>query len=81
MLSAITYLTLTLLLAEIQPQRALRIFVLLTGMAITLLIGFSWIHLGVHWPTDVIAGWTAGAFWALGVWAIVRAFGGTGLAA
>jgi undecaprenyl-diphosphatase len=38
----------------------------------TLMVGFSRVYLGVHWPSDVLAGWTAGANWALVWWLIAR---------
>lgn len=63
--SALTYLTLAALLARTQKSRRVRIFLLLVAVALTLAVGFSRVYLGVHWPTDVIAGWSIGATWAL----------------
>jgi undecaprenyl-diphosphatase len=68
MLSAVTYLTLGALLARTQPQRRLRAYILGAAVLLTFLIGASRIYLGVHWPTDVLAGWCLGAAWALLCW-------------
>ena len=65
MLSAATYLTLGALLARLQKRRRLKIYILFLAVTITFLVGVSRIYLGVHWPTDVLAGWTAGAVWAV----------------
>lgn len=72
MLSAVTYLTLGGLLARNQPTRAARIFMLATGVFLTLIIGSSRVLLGVHYPTDVLGGWCAGATWALMCWYLAR---------
>lgn len=68
MLSAVTYLTLGALIARTQERRTLRGYVLGAAILLTLLIGASRIYLGVHWPTDVLAGWCLGAAWALACW-------------
>jgi len=72
MLSTITYLTLGALLARAQPKRRLRIFVFCVGLAMALLIGTSRVYLGVHYPTDVLAGWCFGSLWVCLFWLYAR---------
>jgi undecaprenyl-diphosphatase len=72
MMSAATYLTLGALLARVQPRRRLKIYILCVAILLTLVVGFSRVYLGVHWPTDVLAGWSVGAVWALLCWLVAR---------
>ena len=55
---------------ERAPPRPLRIYLIALSVVITILVGLSRVYLGVHWPTDVLAGWTLGAAWALIFWLI-----------
>lgn len=64
MMSAVTYLVLGALLARSQVRRSLKAYFLLVAVTLTLMVGLSRVYLGVHWPSDVVAGWTAGAVWA-----------------
>jgi undecaprenyl-diphosphatase len=70
LMSAVAYLTLGALLARVQPRRRLKLYFLGVAIVLTLLIGISRVYLGVHWPTDVLAGWCLGAAWALSCWLI-----------
>lgn len=72
MLSAVVYLTLGALLARVQPRRRLKAYVLVLALMLTGLVGCSRVYLGVHWPTDVLAGWTVGAAWAAVCWMIAE---------
>ncbi|MGA0594367.1 phosphatase PAP2 family protein [Enterovirga sp. CN4-39] len=68
MLSAVTYLTLGALLARVHKPRRVKVFFLGLAVVLTVLIGLSRIYLGVHWPSDVLAGWCVGACWASLCW-------------
>ncbi|MFO1129078.1 MAG: phosphatase PAP2 family protein [Rhodospirillales bacterium] len=69
-MSAVVYLTMGALLAGAHADRRLKIFFALLAVTLTLLVGASRVYLGVHWPTDVLAGWCVGAAWAVVFWTI-----------
>jgi undecaprenyl-diphosphatase len=71
-LSAITYLTLGALLASLHEALPFKVYFLGLSILLTVAIGISRVYLGVHYPTDVLAGWCIGAAWAAFCWVIFR---------
>lgn len=65
MMAAVVWLTLAAMVTRVEPRRDVRVYLTALAIAVTLAVGFSRVWLGVHWPTDVFAGWAAGAAWAL----------------
>lgn len=72
LVAAVIYLTLGVLLAEAQPRYRIKIYILSLAITLTLLVGISRIYLGVHWPSDVLAGWLAGSAWAFMLWIVAH---------
>ncbi|GLK68039.1 phosphatase PAP2 family protein [Hansschlegelia plantiphila] len=72
MTSAITYLTLGALLARTEKRFRVRALIFSVAVLLTLAIGVSRVYLGVHYPTDVLAGWSLGGAWALLCWTVAR---------
>jgi undecaprenyl-diphosphatase len=70
--SAAVYLTLGALVMRIAEGRLAKYYCIAIAMFLTFLVGSSRVFLGVHYPTDVIAGWLIGMTWALLCWVVER---------
>jgi undecaprenyl-diphosphatase len=70
--AAVVYFTLAALVARVLPARRPKLFLLVVAAVLTAAAGISRIYLGVHWPSDVLGGWAAGAAWALACWLLAQ---------
>ena len=78
LLAAVFYLTLGALLARFVVERRVKIYMVGVGVGITGVVGVSRVYMGVHYPTDVLAGWTLGLMWAVACWLVARQLQRTG---
>jgi len=65
MMSAVIYLTLGTLVAQLCPRWRERIYVVTVAAVLAVIVGLTRVYLGVHYPSDVLAGWSVGLAWAL----------------
>lgn len=68
MAASIFYITSGALLARTAKRRREKFYLMASALLLTFAVGFSRVYLGVHYPTDVLAGWCAGAAWAILCW-------------
>jgi undecaprenyl-diphosphatase len=72
MTSAAVYLTLGALSMRVADRRVTKFYCIAAAMGVSVLVGASRVYLGVHYPTDVLAGWLAGMVWAFACWTVER---------
>jgi undecaprenyl-diphosphatase len=68
LLSTVFYLTMAAMLARALKRRRLKAYVIGVGISLALMVGITRVYLGVHWASDVLAGWCLGAAWATACW-------------
>lgn len=71
-MAAVVYLSLGVILAEAHQSKAIKAYLITLSILIAVLVGISRVYLGVHWPSDVLAGWLVGAGWALLFWILAK---------
>lgn len=71
-MSAVVYLSLASMLAHIQERKRVKIYSIGIAILLTFAVGISRIYLGVHYPSDVLAGWALGLSWASICWILFR---------
>lgn len=68
--ASVVYLSIAAVVAAHETSLAGRSFLLATAAIVALAVGLSRVYFGVHWPSDVAAGWALGAAWASACWLV-----------
>jgi undecaprenyl-diphosphatase len=62
--SALVYLTLGGIISRQAKRPIAKLYFLSVALLVAMFVGTSRVYLGVHYPSDVLAGWAAGALWS-----------------
>lgn len=71
-ISTIVFLTVASVMGRLATTPARRVYILGIALVLSILVGISRVALGVHYPTDVLAGWIVGVIWSLVLAGMVR---------
>lgn len=72
LVTTVAYLTLAAIVIGYLETRRARAYVISVAVLVAVMVGVSRVYLGVHWPSDVAAGWALGAAWASFSWLVVH---------
>jgi undecaprenyl-diphosphatase len=62
--SAVVYIAIALAFATLSARESVRLTIIGGAIVLSLLVAWTRVWLGVHFPSDVVAGWLGGAGWA-----------------
>ncbi len=72
LLATVFYLSMGVMLTRAFPPRHLKACVLGVALLLTLIVGLTRVYLAAHWASDVLAGWSLGAAWAMALWLVAH---------
>ena len=67
-ITTVLFSSLEFILLKSVSRRIIKYFTISLTVTVLFLIGFSRVYLGVHYPSDILGGWSAGLFWFSFVW-------------